>query len=111
MAEFTPSMEDKKNTMTGQPARRKAASGTAAWKLAILLLLASLFSLSALAKYSFAMPRSSPSHWICKTCKIHEHRSAVAQGSTVLRVLDIVVRCDELRPVAIARRESDQPRA
>ena len=81
-------------------------------ELAVLLFFVlSLLSMSVLAKYSFAMPRTSASHWICKTCKIQNSQGATPVGGTVLQAIAKVVRGKLPRLAVVARRDSSRSRA
>lgn len=84
---------------------------TATWKVAVLLLLGSVLAFCALAKYSFAMPRSSPSHWVSKTCKFNDYRSRATGGKTILRMVGTVVRCERPQLCVMVSRETDRSRA
>jgi hypothetical protein len=96
------------NEVSKEPGRTKAAR-RAAPRVAVLLLLAGLVSLATLAKHSFALPRSSPSHWVSQTCKMSDGRRAVSSHVTVLRVVAAILSCNQPSPKVIASFERDQP--
>ena len=83
--------------------RRQAVN----WEFSVLLLLVSLVSVTLLAKHSFALPHSSPSHWVCQTCKVRESRRAVPPHVMALRAIIPILRCSQPRPRAIATDETE----
>jgi len=80
---------------------------TARWKLSVLVLLASLVSVTTLAKHSFALPRSSPSHWVSQTCKMREGRRVSSPHVAVLRAIIPILRSAQPRPRVIATCEGE----
>lgn len=100
-------METGKDTMSGEPLRAKTGRA-AAGKAAVLLFLASLVSLAFLAKHSFGLPHSSPSHWIAQVCKMREGRRVAAPRAVALRVRFTILRNDRPRPMAPAVPEGDR---
>ena len=92
--------------------RRESSRRNSGRTLAVLVFVAaSLLSVAALAKYSYALPRSNSSHWICKACKILDHRHAASAGATVIRTVAIILdRTPRIVPVE-TRIEGDQARA
>jgi len=87
----------------------RTASRSASLKGAVLLLLAGLLSVAALAKHSFALPHSSPSHWVSQTCKMRQGPRATAPQSAVLNAI-IVVRHHPCSLIKVfGNNESDGP--
>ncbi|HMD99414.1 MAG TPA: hypothetical protein VKM93_19065 [Terriglobia bacterium] len=93
-----------------EPGKAKAAR-RAAPRVAVLLLLAGLVSVATLAKHSFALPQSSPSHWVSQTCKMSESRCAGSSRVTVLQVVATILICNQPSPTVTASFERDQPPA
>jgi len=79
-------------------------------RLSVVLLLSSLFSVAALSKYSFALPHSSPSHWVSQTCKMREGRRVAAARVTAEWAQLPNFSADQHSPVVIAVPESHPPR-
>jgi len=94
------------NEASREPGRTKAAKRRAP-RVAVLLLLAGLVSVATLAKHSFALPQSSPSHWVSQTCKMSEGRRATPPRVTVLRVVATILGCTQPSPQVIATFERD----
>ena len=94
---------------TGTNPTGGTARNAGSWRLGILLLLVSLLSVAALAKRSFALPRSSPAHWVSQTCKMREARRVASPHAAILRAFTSILRGDQPRPRVIATRESDPP--
>jgi hypothetical protein len=88
---------------------RTRARNACLWKLSILLLLAGLVSVSALAKNSFEMPRSSPSHWVSQACKMREGSRVAAAHPVALQAVIAVFRCVQPSPRVIKNQQSDPP--
>lgn len=82
-------------------------------KLGIVVLMAGLVSLAAFAKFNFALPSSSPSHWVSQTCKMHQSRPGAFEPAAIARAFIPVFRADQPRPrpTLIATRAIDQPPA
>src|ERR1051325_11693474 len=75
------------------------------FRLAILLLLVSLVSVATLAKHSFGLPHSSPSHWVSQTCKMREAPRATSLAAPIFQAAIVVRRC-HLIPVRVMVRRS-----
>ena len=69
-----------------------ANRGTPHWRISVLLLLVSLFSVAGLAKRSFCLPRSSDCHWISQACKMREPRRTAAPRVIAHRAQVVVPR-------------------
>jgi len=96
------------NELSREPGRTKAARRDAP-RVAVLLLLAGLVSLVTLAKHSYALPQSSPSHWVSQTCKMSEGRRATSPRVAVLRAVATILGRNQPSPRVIASYERDQP--
>jgi len=77
--------------------------------VAVLLLLAGLVSLATLAKHSFALPQSNPSHWVSQTCKMREDQRTTSPRVTMIRAIAAILGCNQPSPRVIATFERDQP--
>lgn len=56
----------------------RTTRGTRHWRIGVVLLLISVFSVAGLAKRGFCLPHSSSTHWISQACKMLESRRAAA---------------------------------
>ena len=90
---------------------RTGPQGTCLWKLSVLLLLVGLVSVSALAKKSFELPRSSPSHWVSQACKMREDGRAAPAHAGILRAVIAVFYRLQPPQTGMAVQSSDPPPA
>jgi len=77
-------------------------------KLGIVVLMAGLVSLAALAKFNFALPQSTPSHWMSQTCKMHQSRRSAWAHEASARAFAPGRRADQPRPRPMALRGDDR---
>jgi hypothetical protein len=92
--------------MSGEPLRAKTGRA-ATGKAAVLVFLAGLVSVAFLAKHSFGLPHSSPSHWITQVCKMREGRRVTAPRAVTLQARFTILGNDRPWPTATLVPEGD----